>query len=467
MSFLQGLFGPPNVEKLKAEGNVNGLVKALNYQKDATIRQTATKALLEIGYAREAAEALDNMEGQQVEALLLVVLEDKDSYARDVAVQALAKRGWQPGKDKIAAIYWITKHQWDRCVEIGTPAVEPLITALKDKDSTVCENAAKALGKIGDARAVEPLSDTLKDKRFNKAIESIRVRRSAVEALGQIGDARAIEPLSDVLREGDSDAARALGQIGDARAVEPLIDALSYRPESPGSEFGAVAVRENAAKALGQIGDARAVEPLSNALKNDCESSSVRKYVAEALGQIGDARAIEPLSAALIDEDATVREYVTKSLKRLGVLHLDPGLEEEVKREVKRKTIQKKQRSDIQFHYSYSSLKEALFELRQYYMPNILPRSERSIKSDSLYSYHLGMKGHWHAFEGSLDEAYAHLSNHLTKDHPDNLFDYSIRSNGRGQLNVVANTASTGYQHFVWKTLENKYILMLSDGTTS
>ena len=38
--------------------------------------------------------------------------------------------------------------------DIGTPAVEPLIAALKDKDSSVRVQAADALGKIKGARAV-------------------------------------------------------------------------------------------------------------------------------------------------------------------------------------------------------------------------------------------------------------------------------------------------------------------------
>ena len=48
--------------------------------------------------------------------------------------------------------------------KIGKPAIEPLITALKDKDRYyIGEGAAKTLGKIGKP-AVEPLITTLRDK---------------------------------------------------------------------------------------------------------------------------------------------------------------------------------------------------------------------------------------------------------------------------------------------------------------
>jgi hypothetical protein len=41
-------FGPPNVEKMKAMKDVNGLIKALRYKKDANVRRTAAEALGQI-----------------------------------------------------------------------------------------------------------------------------------------------------------------------------------------------------------------------------------------------------------------------------------------------------------------------------------------------------------------------------------------------------------------------------------
>jgi hypothetical protein len=39
------LFGPPNVERLKAKENVKGLIRAADYPKDAAVRKAAAKAL--------------------------------------------------------------------------------------------------------------------------------------------------------------------------------------------------------------------------------------------------------------------------------------------------------------------------------------------------------------------------------------------------------------------------------------
>jgi HEAT repeat protein len=48
------LFGPPDVAKLKAKGDVPGLIKAPGRDKDSAVRQAAATAL---GHLREAASA--------------------------------------------------------------------------------------------------------------------------------------------------------------------------------------------------------------------------------------------------------------------------------------------------------------------------------------------------------------------------------------------------------------------------
>ncbi len=77
--------------------------------------------------------------------------------------------------------------------------VHRLIKALGyQKSYYVRMAAATALGRIGDARAVEPLCTVLKDSDRD-------VRGDAVEALGRISDARAVEPLCIALGDSDTD----------------------------------------------------------------------------------------------------------------------------------------------------------------------------------------------------------------------------------------------------------------------
>ena len=167
---------------------------------------------------------------------------------------------------------YISSAARDALVNLGEPAVEPLIEALKDEDYHVRDGAADALGNIGDERAIEPLIQTLKDKEWP-------VRSGAAHALGKIGDINAVEPLINALEDEESfvrwAAAQALGNIGDNQAVGPLIEALKDEDYM---------VREHAAIALGNIGDERAIEPLTKVL-ND-EDYMVRDAAKEALEKI-------------------------------------------------------------------------------------------------------------------------------------------------------------------------------------
>jgi len=97
-----------------------------------------------------------------------------------------------------------------------------LIILLKDEDDSVCEGAIRALGLIGDSRAVDPIIDTL-DK------DNTHIQSAAGTALSNIGEP-AVEPLINVLKSRwlitnkVLTAASALGNIGDERAVDPLLD---------------------------------------------------------------------------------------------------------------------------------------------------------------------------------------------------------------------------------------------------
>jgi HEAT repeat protein len=64
--------------------------------------------------------------------------------------------------------------------------IEGLIKALAyEKDSYVRREVAKAVGKIGDSRAVEPLINALNDSDSD-------VRREVAKAIGKIGYSRAV-----------------------------------------------------------------------------------------------------------------------------------------------------------------------------------------------------------------------------------------------------------------------------------
>jgi len=152
--------------------------------------------------AEEAADALIKIGDRRVIGPFLVLLTDGDPKVRAWAARALGDMREER-------------------------AVESLIYALKDKDQAVEENAVKALTKIGDPNSVKILIvELLKDdgsvagarpaKALGKigpmAVEQLikvlksknkYAREGAVKALGEIGDVRAVEPLIDMLKDGD------------------------------------------------------------------------------------------------------------------------------------------------------------------------------------------------------------------------------------------------------------------------
>jgi hypothetical protein len=108
----------------------------------------------------------------------------------------------------------------DALVQMGLPAVEPLIATLKDgRGGANIAAAAETLGRIGDARAVEPLIAAL------NGVE-LYVRIKAAEALGQIGDAHAVKPLTAAFNDSNeklrSAAGKALEKIGGPGVEEAV-----------------------------------------------------------------------------------------------------------------------------------------------------------------------------------------------------------------------------------------------------
>jgi len=175
------------------EPAVEPLTRALD-DKNSYIREGARKALKKMtipgrdGESSRAAEALGSP--RQVEPLLEGLKEWSSS-----AVKALDKMGWTPDQGEDGARYWIIKKKWDKCSDVGAPAVEPLVAALGCHDLMVKNRRGviNALGKIG-APAVEPLIRALGDKNWVVAVY-------AAEALGKIGDPRAVEPLKKSLQD--------------------------------------------------------------------------------------------------------------------------------------------------------------------------------------------------------------------------------------------------------------------------
>lgn len=262
---------------------------------------------------------------------LIALLNDRESYVKRDAADALGAIG------DVHAIAPLIQglRDWENnryCAEalarIGEASIEPLLAALDDPNRLTRGYAAKALGEIGNHRAVPRLIDVLSD-----LAEDIWVRRQAAEALGRIGDRRALLPLLQVLDVEDVgiSAAVGLGELGDPGALDPLVRVLNDTSQVE-SEKGRI-FWGCAARALGHIGDPGAIEPLIQALPisggiwgvevalSDIGESSARPLMqllersnwfeqcraAHALGYLGETKAVEPLTSLLTHENKEVR----------------------------------------------------------------------------------------------------------------------------------------------------------------
>lgn len=253
-----------NVQKMKDERNVRGLVLALKHR-DPAVAYEAVEALGEIGDPAAAGPLTEALTG------------DKYSGLRWKAAEALT--------------------------QIGTESVPYLINALENPDEDVRWKAAISLGEIGDRRAIDPLISLLGDEdRF--------VRSRAAYALGIMGE-QVIQPLAEVLStEKNPDlrlgAVMALGRIQADPATRLLIRATT---DSSGD------VRQEAMTALAATGR-EGLLVLLDALKFAEKREKIN--IIRVLGEIGSKDAIEPLMQLLETADADARPLIIQAIADLG-----------------------------------------------------------------------------------------------------------------------------------------------------
>ena len=132
------------------------------------------------------------------------------------------------------------------------PAAFPLILPLLSSSRPhIVRHGAELLGRLGDRRAVAPLTALVEHP-------AERVRAAAIRALAGFDDAAALAALQSALGhvspDTRSEAARALADHGREAAVGRLLEAFSQDAESPvRRELAAAAARLGAAGDLAQM----------------------------------------------------------------------------------------------------------------------------------------------------------------------------------------------------------------------
>jgi HEAT repeat protein len=289
----------PKIAKLRAKGNLDGLVEALTHV-DVVLDRDGKGHDVGAQVRVDAADALgDAAPDTGVVAALTQALSDLDERVRIAAARSLGRLGHDA-------------------------AVAPLARALATGDDGVRDEALKALVEIGDPHAAIVYALALVERRKVDSLAS--AERSALKALLNLDadDRAAAAIVEEIVAQ-----ARTLGTMPPVAlqlfnwigspAVDPLIAALAD-----------VAVGPAAAVGLGAARDARAVDPLMALLSSS--DPRCRHAAAWSLGEIRDPRSVEALLRATNDDNPNVRDEASEALDKLGAVGVIIGVAAVVQR---------------------------------------------------------------------------------------------------------------------------------------
>jgi hypothetical protein len=198
-------------EKLQAQG----FYDVLGHYKDFPVEWAALKEHEQQNNVDMVLLALDSLASEFMERHCLEALE------RLGPVEAFEEMHGRAEKRDKPAIRILGKIGDERAVETLLEYVDA------DSDPGLQKVTFKALGEIGSEEATQALANKL-------AMEDDNVRPYAARALGLLGDTRAVDPLADTLENDESDTVRAaaawaLRQIGTEAALEAAADHTNDR----------------------------------------------------------------------------------------------------------------------------------------------------------------------------------------------------------------------------------------------
>jgi len=164
-------------------------------------------------------ERASNGEDAAFDELIQVLSSDASKYARQYAAHSLGRLGDNRAIEPLIEAMLSDDYSGVRSVAVERLAPfgyrQEFAIALKDSDPHVRREAANILGRIKDARAIEPLREALDDP-------DVGVRCETICALGEIGDPKAFDfliPLTESENESIRNAAdKALRNIEDLRS---------------------------------------------------------------------------------------------------------------------------------------------------------------------------------------------------------------------------------------------------------
>ena len=209
-------------------------------------------------------------------------------------------------------------------------AVDILTKIMLEGKGKLRELAAKALGEIGSKKATEALISVLDNAR---ELSGWQRGYNAAVALGKIRDARAVPHLVKILNdEGylpqlQGAAADSLGKIGDKSVVDELIKALENKK-----------IQREVIVSIGALGNPKGTEHLLKIFRAEDSSTPLKAMVIESLGNLGDYSASEDIIKSLRKEQLKIPGLIAlgkirdeKAIPHIEEILFDSSSNEEVK----------------------------------------------------------------------------------------------------------------------------------------
>ncbi len=259
-------------------------------------------------------------------------MSDMESYSIDLPLdtaaeqltveQAIANLRHEDTSLRYYAAWWLGRFQIRE-----SAAVEALIEALSDEDDRtelggypLRRNAARALGKLNDQRAVPSLIECLNCDDFY-------VREAAAQSLGALGDRRAIAPLMALIADGLTVADRVPGQPHLVQPCEAVIEALGALQANeavdllrPFLQAPTERVRYAATRSMYQLtGEAEYGEQLVEALNG--RDLQLRRVALSDLGAVGYMPSADAIAQAAVESSFklfSLKGLLDADLRRSG-----------------------------------------------------------------------------------------------------------------------------------------------------
>jgi len=243
--------------------------------------------------------------GESAVAGILPLLKDRDLDVRTHAMRRLVEIG-EPAVDPLLAALADESTRWPASgalLNIGTPAVRKTVLAVKHRDPAVRRGALFILQQMEVTSSAPSIQSALSDPDVSVQVQAIR-------AIAHFGGQGALRLLLEKVDTGYPPLVRDAAIEALAGFGEAVLPSLRSMYLQGGGEMRVAAIR-----ALGGTGTPEGIDLVRSALSD--KSALVRYYACRVLADAADTASAAAVAALLGDTDPTVREAAGEASARM------------------------------------------------------------------------------------------------------------------------------------------------------